>query len=102
MVELYRITRVARRDLDSIYFYTAETWSLEQADRYDRQMHTAFDHLVEQPDSGKLAEKLEGEIRLWLAGNHGVFYTSEGDEVVVLRVHHQSSDWQSLLAENFA
>ena len=39
----YRLSPLAERDLEEIWFYTFENWSAEQADRYHNQIMAAIE-----------------------------------------------------------
>jgi len=48
----YKISKEAQSDLENIWLYTFETWSVEQADRYYNQILDEIEYLAENPTSG--------------------------------------------------
>ncbi len=49
----YRLSPLAETDLEDIWLYTLETWSLEQADRYLRTLFSAFADLAIGRNTGR-------------------------------------------------
>jgi toxin ParE1/3/4 len=49
----YKISKEALSDLEKIWLYTFETWSLEQADRYINLLMDEIEYLTLNPKSGK-------------------------------------------------
>lgn len=48
----YRISKEALNDLEKIWIYTFETWSIEQADRYFNLLMDEIEYLTVNPKSG--------------------------------------------------
>jgi toxin ParE1/3/4 len=53
MTTKYRIRALAQADLESIWLYTCEQWSVTQADTYVEALIQRFDWLAENPTLGK-------------------------------------------------
>lgn len=49
----YRISVKASEDLEKIWLYTLEFWSLEQADRYVNLILDEIEYLAKHPYAGK-------------------------------------------------
>ncbi|WP_288369658.1 type II toxin-antitoxin system RelE/ParE family toxin [uncultured Algoriphagus sp.] len=49
----YRISQKAIEDLESIWVYTFQNWSKEQADRYYKLIIQEIEYLAKDPFSGK-------------------------------------------------
>lgn len=84
------VAPAARSDLRKIWFYTAQNWSKDQADRYVSSIVDAFDRLASGDAKGRPADQFRpGYYRLTI-GSHFVFYkpTSSG-AINVVRVLHQ-------------
>jgi toxin ParE1/3/4 len=45
----YRLTPAAEHDLEDIWTYTTEQWSIEQAERYTDELTEALTRLAESP-----------------------------------------------------
>ena len=91
-----RLSRKAIADLDSIWDYTVESWSEDQAIIYYRQIYTAIQGLNCSP---VFLEKDYNVIKTGLlgfkVGHHIVFYKKHKDgSVWVDRILHEKMDYQ--------
>lgn len=93
------VSRAAADDLEGIWLYTVEHWSVEQADRYVRLILDAFDRIKRDPGAGKTF----GHVRLGYlglkAGSHVVFYRPNHTDrtIEIIRVLHGQMDPESRL-----
>lgn len=87
------LSPAARADLDEIWEYTAERWSIEQAERYIRAIVDACQALADGRRAGAAVDHVrEGYFKL-LVGSHVVFYRRPGPaETIVVRILHQRMD----------
>ena len=85
----YRLRPRALEDLDNIWDYTVEAWSVEQAERYSRALDTCFRSLADNPMLGLRCDAIrEGYWRI-KQGRHVVFFRRSLDgTVVVERILH--------------
>ena len=83
-------------DLEEIWLYTAETWSLDQADRYVTNFYTKFQTLSQMPQIGREYPNISPPIRIYPIGRHFVIYQIEDDLLNIIRVLHQRRHWQIL------
>lgn len=58
----YSISKEAENDLDKIWLYIFENWSIEQADRYLNLTFDEIDYLCLNPNSGLNFETFEKTI----------------------------------------
>ena len=91
-----RLSRKAIADLDSIWDYTVEIWSEEQAVIYYRQIYTAIQGLNNLP---VLLEKRYDVIKPGLfgfkVGHHIIFYKKGNNgSISVDRILHEKMDYQ--------
>jgi len=70
----YRLTGLANRDLNEIWEYTFEKWSIKQADVYYEQLIESFNQISRDPDCGKFYDRIEPKLRGLKVGRHIVFY----------------------------
>ena len=94
-----RLSKKAIADLDGIWDYTVETWSVEQAVIYYRQIHTTIQGLNSLP---VFLERTYDVIKPGLlgfkVGHHIVFYKKHPDgSIWVDRILHERMDFQSHL-----
>ena len=93
------LSRKAIADLDSIWDYTVETWSEDQAVVYYRQIYTTIQGLNNLP---VFLEKGYDVIKPGLfgfkVGHHIVFYKKRQDgSIWVARILHEKMDYQKHL-----
>lgn len=87
----YRLTPRAVIDLEDIWLYTFQNWSLEQADRYQNDIVAAITALANGNKTGRRVDIRAGYFK-YLAGSHYVFYRRSDLSLDVIRVLHQSMD----------
>lgn len=97
----FKISQKANHDLEDIWRYTYEKWSLEQADRYFNSIMDEIEYLADNPKSGKdYSHVRKGYIRSQIK-SHFIFYrmNSKWNEIEIIRILHQRMDIQSRLNE---
>jgi len=97
----YRISQEANRDIENIWLYTFEYWSVEQADRYFNLIIDEIEYLAVDPKSGQDYSKVrKGYFRSQIK-SHFIFYriNSEEKEIEVIRILHQRMDIEARLTE---
>ncbi|MFP3599553.1 type II toxin-antitoxin system RelE/ParE family toxin [Chryseobacterium sp. SIMBA_029] len=97
----YKITKEALNDLEKIWLYTFETWSLKQADHYFDLLMNEIEYLSENPKSGKnYSEIRKGYFRSRVK-SHFIFYriNSKNEDIEIIRILHQQMDISSRLDE---
>lgn len=83
-------------DLEEIWLYSAETWSMEQADRYVTNFYAKFQTLAEMPQIGREYPDISPPIRIYPIGQHYVIYQVQQELLVIVRILHQRRNWQIL------
>jgi toxin ParE1/3/4 len=89
----YALSRAARRDLREIWHYTADRWGLDQADRYVRQLHRAFDAIANDPQKGRRYDEVRRGYRMLPAGTHMIFFRVRDQTIDIIRILHQRMDF---------
>lgn len=86
-----RVARAASDDLEGIWLYTAEHWSLEQADRYVNLILDGFEQIKNDPTVGRDFSQVRKGYHGTTVGAHLIFYRwKTGDqEVEIIRVLHR-------------
>jgi len=79
-------------DLEEIWLYTFETWSLEQADRYYDLIIKEIDFLSKKPKSRKDLSHLRVGYHSSKVKSHFIFYKYSSIEIEVVRILHESMD----------
>jgi len=89
----YRLTNEAVRDLNEIWAYTCQTWSVEQADRYYNLIFDEIEFLASNPLSGRPMDHIKDGYRSSRVKSHLVFYKIPADGIIIIvRILHQSMD----------
>lgn len=97
----YKISLLASQDLENIWLYTFENWSIEQADRYLNLIMDEIEYIALKPDSGfDFGAVRKGYFRSKVK-SHIIFYRIDQkmDTVEIIRILHQRMDLESRLGE---
>lgn len=87
----YRLSPLAVADLENIWLYTFERWSLEQADRYHYDLIDAIEALASGLKVGRSADVREGYLK-YAVGQHFVFFQQSESRLDVIRILHRRMD----------
>ncbi|WP_353088985.1 type II toxin-antitoxin system RelE/ParE family toxin [Flavobacterium sp.] len=89
----FRISAKAREDIDIIWLYTFENWSLNQANHYYRLLYQEIKSIVSDVDCGKDIGFIKPGYRQYKVKSHLIIYRIANDGCVeVLRVLHERMD----------
>lgn len=86
-----RLTPLAESDLEDIWRYTFEHGSIDQADRYHRDLVSTMEALARGGKAGRVCAVRDG-YRQYAVGSHIVFYRETEATLDVSRVLHQRMD----------
>lgn len=97
----YKISQEAGHDIESIWLYTFENWSIEQADRYFNLIIDEIEYLTENPRTGKDISKVRKGYFVSKVKSHLIFYKINWrkKEIEIIRVLHQRMDIKTRLDE---
>jgi len=94
------ISEKANEDIEKIWLYTYENWSLEQADRYYNLILDEIEFIAENFESGKLVDYIKKGYRATLVKSHIIFYKKSRRNIVeIIRVLHQKMDIENRINE---
>lgn len=85
----FRISVEAEADLDFIAAYTTSTWGWRQTDQYLAKLEDGFELIAQNPSIGRSCDAIRAGLRRFEIGKHVVFYLTEPDGVLIVRVLHQ-------------
>ncbi|HEX6280109.1 MAG TPA: type II toxin-antitoxin system RelE/ParE family toxin [Pyrinomonadaceae bacterium] len=96
----YTLTKKALADITEIWVYTAENWSIEQADRYYNLIFDEIEYVAANFDMARDFDHVRKGYRVTKVKSHLIFFrrTSKG-EVEVVRVLHERMDIANRLSE---
>lgn len=95
--ERYRLAPRAIADLDDIWRFTAETWSIAQADRYVDDLVRVFETIAVMPSLARERSEFNPPVRIHTHEKHLVVYTAQDDHVAILRLLGGRQDWIAIL-----
>jgi toxin ParE1/3/4 len=95
----FKISQEAILDLENIWLYTFENWSLEQADRYFNLIMNEIEQITLNPKLGNDFGTIRKGYYKYRIKSHFIFYKlNQGHEVVeIIRILHQRMDIESHL-----
>ncbi len=97
----YRLSNKAEQDLENIWLYTFENWSLEQADRYTNNILDEIEYISYNPLPGKDYSHIRKGYKCVKVKSHIIFYRLREQEgiIEIIRVLHQRMDMDDRLSE---
>lgn len=97
----YKISKQAEVDLEKIWLYTFEEWSLTQADYYYDLIMNEIEYISHNPKSGKDYNTIRKGYYRCRVKSHFIFYRiNQKDKIVeVIRILHQQMDIESHINE---
>jgi toxin ParE1/3/4 len=93
----YRLAPRALADLDDIWRYSAETWSIDQADRYIDDLTRIFETIAAMPTLARERLEFKPPVRIHVHERHLIVYTVTENQVTILRLLGGRQDWISIL-----
>ena len=95
----YIISKKAVSDLEDIWLYTVEKWSIEQADRYYSLLFDEINFICKNVDSGKSMDHVRKGYRASKVKSHLIFYRVTNDIIEIIRILHERMDIDNRLAD---
>ena len=95
----FTIRKEAEKDLENIWLYTFENWSIEQADKYLNLIFDEIDYLCLKPNSGLDYGNLRNGYWRSKVNSHFVFYkiNEKQNEIEIIRIFHEMMDTENHL-----
>lgn len=87
----YRLSPMAEADLEDIWLYTVENWSLAQADEYVRELLATADQLAKGTRRGRTVDVRANYLK-YAIGRHFLFFRQTGYGIHITRILHQAMD----------
>ncbi len=91
------ISKKAVADLEEIWFYTVEKWSIEQADHYYNLIFDEIKYICKNINAGKSMEHIRKGYRASKVKSHLIFYRVLNDTIEVIRILHERMDIENRL-----
>ena len=91
------ISKRAISDLEEIWLYTVEKWSIEQADRYYNLIFDEITYICKNINAGKSMEHVRKGYRASKVKSHYIFYRVLNDTIEIIRILHERMDIENRL-----
>ena len=96
----YFLSNKAVEDLSTIWEYTFEVWSENQADKYYKYLIESCQTIAAHPTIGKIYSEITNELFGYRANRHIIFYRlTIAKDVEIIRILHGSMDLKNKLEE---
>jgi len=95
----YELSKLGLRDISSIWNFTAEKWSVNQANKYYKQLIKEIDGICKNPEIGKSIEEVKEKYRSRTFKSHLIIYKIEGEKIFIDRILHQKMDIDNEIRE---
>ncbi len=96
----YLISEKTNQDIEMIWLYTFEEWSLQQADRYYNLILDEIEFISENFESGKSVDYIKKGYRASIVKSHIIFYRKSRKNIIeIIRVLHQKMDIENRIDE---
>ena len=96
----YRFSSKAKFEINSIWLYTYENWSLEQAEGYYDQLIAEIEQISKHPEDGRVFARAGKTFMYTPAGSHLIFYRVNSEmEIEVMRILHKRMDIENRLRD---
>jgi toxin ParE1/3/4 len=92
-----RLSPKAFEDLEDIWRYTAETWSIDQADAYVDELSHVFEVIAAMPAMARERYEFDPPVRIHTHQSHLIIYTVSDDHIKILRLLGGKQDWRAIL-----
>ena len=95
----YKLSKEAEKDLEIIWLYTFQNWSLEPVDYYYDLLMNEIEYLAENPKNGIDLSQVRKRYFRSRVKSHFIFYriSIQTDEIEIIRILHQRMDMDSQL-----
>lgn len=93
----YLIRKKAVADLENIWLYTAETWSVEQADRYYSLIIDEIKFICKNPDAGRSMDHVREGYLVTKVKSDLIFYRIVASIIEITRILHERMDIENRL-----
>lgn len=93
----YQLSKLAEIDLENIWIYTFENWSIKQADKYINQIIKQIEKVCSNPEIGKSISEIKSKHRMRKINSHLIIYKIEDEILKIDRILHEKMDIENQL-----
>jgi len=95
----YEFSHLAKLDLEYIWKYTANNWSVDQANKYYKLIIDKINEICKNPNIGKSLESFKKKHRVIKVISHLVIYKLHNDSIFIDRILHKRMDIETRINE---
>lgn len=95
----FEISRLALKDLDEIWEYTAEHWSKQQANKYFKEIILVINKICNNSEIGKPIDDIKIGHRRINVKSHMIIYKIKKEIIYIDRILHQKMDIDEHISE---
>jgi toxin ParE1/3/4 len=89
----FKFSNEAVKDLEEIWSYTRQTWSIVQADRYYNLIIDEIEFISSNPLLGRTIDYIKEGYKSTNVKSHVIYYKQIEDEaILIVRILHQRMD----------
>ena len=88
----FLLSDAAAADLCDIVAYTVDRWGKRQSGVYLDGLEASMRRLADMPGTGRRRDELHAGLRSFQFESHQIFYATDDDGIVILRVLHERMD----------
>lgn len=88
------LTPKAKSDLDGIWNYTEDNWGQEQAEKYIRQIWSDLDATSQDLKPFVVIDEIMRGFCKTRSGSHVIFFKPYDGGIEIIRILHQSMDFE--------
>ncbi|MDH4415260.1 MAG: type II toxin-antitoxin system RelE/ParE family toxin [Rhizobium sp.] len=85
----YKLSPLARKDLEGIWRFSFERWSKDQADRYYLEIVDALRDVANGDREGRVVAGLKAGYLSLTCGSHFIIYARRKQTVEIIRILHK-------------
>ena len=94
---IFRLRPAADRDLQNIFRYSVKEWGNDRAERYIRDLDSAFQKLADNELKATNADDIQPGLHWCRVVSHIVFFKHTDYGILVIRVLHKGMDYRKHL-----
>lgn len=95
----FELSKLAIKDLNNIWTYTAEQWSNAQANKYYKSILKEIEFICNNPEAGRSIHEVKRLHRIRLIKLHIIVYKVQEETLYVDRILHQQMDIEKHIDE---
>lgn len=91
--KIYRLYPRAAEDLESIYLYSTLEFGIKRTEDYILAIESSLQYLADDPLISRKCDYIRPDLRAFNVGSHIIFFKTTDYGIAVIRVLHQSMDF---------